>query len=178
MTTQQIKGLAERYEKAVALVEQGKVAPVYGQDGVYCVLNGEGYAYLVNLAQESCTCPDHQYRAKKLGIPCKHLIAAQLVRERQQDGGRGAKPRRRYQCDRCGAVEESDTDLTGQRCRRCLLVDPTGPRGRFQPLDERCDTCGGELDADGRCLACEAEAEATYDGRFVREGDGTVSALW
>ena len=179
MTTQQIKGLAERYQKAVELVEQGKVAPVYGQDGVYCVLNGEGYAYLVNLAQESCTCLDHQYRAKKLGIPCKHLIAAQLHRERQQDGGRGAKPRRRYQCDVCGAVEESDADLTGERCRRCLLLHPLEPRGRYQPLEdtERCDTCGGGLDG-GRCLACEAEAEAAYDGRFVREGDGTVSALW
>jgi len=180
LTTQQIKGLVERYQKAVELVEQGKVAPVYGQDGVYCVLNGEGDAYLVNLAQESCTCPDHQYRARKLGIPCKHLIAAQLVRERHQDGGRGAKPRRRYQCDVCGAVEETDDDLTGTRCRRCLLLHPLEPRGRYQPLDdERCAQCGAELDADGRCPACEAEAEAAYDGRFVYESaDGSVTPLW
>jgi hypothetical protein len=42
MTTAQIKGLAERYERARELVAAGRVAPVYGQDGVYCVLNGEG----------------------------------------------------------------------------------------------------------------------------------------
>jgi DNA-directed RNA polymerase subunit RPC12/RpoP len=180
MTTQQIKGLAERYQKAVELVEEGKVAPVYGQDGVYCVLNGEGYAYLVNLAQETCTCPDHQYRAKKLGIPCKHLIAAQLHRERHEDGGRGGKPRRRYQCDVCGYSVEADEDLTGTRCRACLVSRPPLEHGHYQPVadDERCAQCGGELDDVGSCPACAAYAEETYDGRYVREGDGTVSALW
>ena len=144
MTTQQIKGLAERYQRAVELVEQGRVAPVYGQDGVYCVINGQGVAYLVNLADESCTCPDFQHRAKRLGIPCKHLIAAQLFRERQQpdpDGGRGTPPRRRYQCDRCGHTVESDADLIGQHCWGCLALDPAATRGRYQPLAVELERC-------------------------------------
>ena len=185
MTTQQIKGLAERYQRAVELVEQGRVAPVYGQDGVYCVLNGQGVAYLVNLADESCTCPDFQHRAKKLDIPCKHLIAVLLFRERQQPdpdgGGRGTTPRRRYQCDRCGHTVESDADLTDQRCWSCLVLDPTAPRGRYQPLaaePERCEVCGSELDEDGECGTCIAYAERTYSGSLVRDADGIVTEIW
>ncbi len=174
----QAKAIAERYQKAVELVEQGKVFPLAESADRYVVVNGENRAHLVDLARHTCDCKDYQYRGREVGT-CKHLLAAELFRERHQDGGRGGKPRRRYQCDRCGAVEESDADMTGQRCRRCLLMDPTGPRGRYQPLDdERCAQCGAELDADGRCPACEAEAEAAYDGRFVREGDGSVTALW
>jgi hypothetical protein len=182
MTAKQIKGLAERYERAREIVEAGRVAPVYGQDGVYCVLNGEGYAYLVNLTAETCTCPDAQYRAAKLGIPCKHLIAAALVAERPQPdpdgGGRGRSPRRRYQCDRCGSVVESDEDRTGERCLVCLAVDPTAPRGRYQPVEEpeRCELCGAELE-DGECGACIAEHERVYGGAFVRDADG-VTELW
>lgn len=115
MTTAQIKGLAERYEKAVELVEQGRVAPVYGQANTYAVLNGEGYAYLVNLAQETCSCPDAQYRAKRLNIPCKHQIAAALFAERQQQQPASGKHSRKpangaeqeaaehARCERCGA---------------------------------------------------------------------------
>jgi hypothetical protein len=187
MTTAQIKGLAERYERAREIVAAGRVAPVYGQDGVYCVLNGEGYAYLVNLTAETCTCPDAQYRAAKLGIPCKHLIATALYRERQPDpdgGGRGRSPRRRYQCDRCGSVIEADEDRTGERCLACLAIDPTAPRGRYQPVDEvdepepeRCEWCGSELDEHGECGACIAEHERACGGSLVRDVDG-VTEIW
>jgi hypothetical protein len=185
MTTAQIKGLAERYERAREIVAAGRVAPVYGQDGVYCVLNGEGYAYLVNLTAETCTCPDAQYRAAKLGIPCKHLLAVALYREHQPDpngGGRGRSPRRRYQCDRCGSVVESDEDRTGERCLACLAIDPTAPRGRYQAIDEdeleRCEWCGSELDEHGECGACIAEHERTYGGSLVRDADGIVTEVW
>lgn len=178
ITAAQAKAIAERYQKAVELVEQGKVFPLAESADRYIVVNGENRAHLVDLARHTCDCKDYQYRGREVGT-CKHLLAAELYRERHQDGGRGAKPRRRYQCDRCGAVEESDNDLTGARCRRCLLLHPLEPRGRYQPLEdtERCDTCGGGLDG-GRCPACEAYCEEAYDGRYVREGDGTVSALW
>jgi hypothetical protein len=184
MTVAQIKGLAERYERAREIVEAGRVAPVYGQDGVYCVLNGEGYAYLVNLTAETCTCPDYQYRAKKLNLPCKHLIAVALYRERQPDpdGGRGRSPRRRYQCDRCGSVIESDEDRTGERCLACLAIDPTAPRGRYQPVEEdepeRCEWCGSELDEHGECGACIAEHERAYGGALVRDADGIATEIW
>jgi predicted nucleic acid-binding Zn finger protein len=185
MTVKQAKAIAERYAKAVELVEQGKVAPVYGQSGVYVVLNGEGVAYLVDVARETCSCPDYQYRAKKLNLLCKHLLAVALYREHQPDpngGGRGRSPRRRYQCDRCGSVVESDEDRTGERCLACLAIDPTAPRGRYQAIDEdeleRCEWCGSELDEHGECGACIAEHERTYGGSLVRDADGIVTEIW
>jgi predicted nucleic acid-binding Zn finger protein len=181
MTAKQIKGLAERYERAREIVAAGRVAPVYGQDGVYVVLNGEGVAYLVDVARETCTCPDYQYRAQRLAIPCKHQLAVALYRERPQpdpNGGRGRSPRRRYQCDRCGSVVEADEDRTGERCLACLAIDPTAPRGRYQPIDEpeRCELCGAELE-DGECGACIAAHERTYGGALVRDADG-VTEVW
>jgi predicted nucleic acid-binding Zn finger protein len=184
MTTAQIKGLAERYERAREILAAGRVAPVYGQSGVYCVINGEGCAYLVDLAAETCTCPDYQYRAKRLNIWCKHVIAVALYRERQHDpdgGGRGRSPRR-YQCDRCGHTVESDEDRTGERCLVCLVVDPTAPRGRYQPVDEPeieyCEACGSELDEHGECGACIAAHERTYGGALVRDADGIATEIW
>jgi hypothetical protein len=183
MTAKQAKAISERYMKAVELVEAGRVAPVYGQDSVYVVLNGEGVAYLVDVARETCTCPDAHYRAAKLGVPCKHQLAVALYRERQPDpdgGGRGRSPRR-YQCDRCGSVIESDKDRTGERCLACLAIDPTAPRGRYQAIDEdeleRCEWCGAELDEHGECGACIAAHERAYGGAFVRDADG-VTEIW
>jgi hypothetical protein len=184
MTAKQAKAIAERYAKAVELVEAGRVAPIHGQEHTYVVLNGEGVAYLVDVARETCTCPDYQYRAKPLAVPCKHQLAVALYRERPQpdpNGGRGRSPRRRYQCDRCGSVVESDEDRTGERCLACLAVDPTAPRGRYQPVDEDeleyCEACGSELDETGECGACIAAHERVYGGAFVRDADG-VTELW
>ena len=149
MTAKQAKAIAERYQKAVELVEAGRVAPVYGQNGVYVVLNGDGVAYLVDVARETCTCPDYQYRAQRLGVPCKHQLAVALYRERQPDpdgGGRGRSPRRRYQ-----PVDE--------------------------PEPERCELCGAELDEHGECGACIAAHERTYGGALVRDADG-VTEIW
>jgi hypothetical protein len=155
---------------------------------VYVVLNGEGVAYLVDVARETCTCPDYQYRAKRLGVPCKHQLAVALYRERQPDpngGGRGRSPRRRYQCDRCGSVLESEEDRTGERCLTCLAIDPTAPRGRYQPVDEvdepepeRCEWCGSELDEHGECGACIAEHERACGGSLVLSDADGVTEVW
>ncbi|MBX6754528.1 MAG: SWIM zinc finger family protein [Thermorudis peleae] len=135
MTTAQIKALSERYQKAVELVEQGRVAPVYGQDGVYCVLNGEGYAYLVNLAQETCTCPDAQYRAKRLNIPCKHQIAAALFAERQQ-----AKP---------ASGKHSRKSANGAE------LEAAEPEAAADTAV--CARCGAPTNGSTYCLACARE---------------------
>ncbi len=88
VTAQQAKAIAERYQRAVELVEQGRVYRLHGgQDGDYIVVNGNDRAYLVNVHTGSCTCPDAHYRAAKLGVPCKHLLAAAIVHERQPAGG-------------------------------------------------------------------------------------------
>ena len=136
MTTQQIKGLAERFEKALELVEQGKVAPVYGQDGVYCVLNGEGYAYLVNLANETCSCPDAQYRAKKLGIPCKHQIAAALFAERQQQPASGKHSRK--------SANGAEPEPAAQ----------PAPAAEDAPV---CQRCGTPTNGSMYCVSCARE---------------------
>ena len=135
MTTAQIKGLAERYEKAVELVEQGRVAPVFGKDGVYAVLNGEGYAYLVNLANETCTCPDAQYRAKRLNIPCKHQIAAALFAERQQ-----AKP---------ASGKHSRKSANGAE------LEAAEPEAAADTAV--CARCGAPTNGSTYCLACARE---------------------
>jgi len=135
MTTAQIKGLAERYAKAVELVEAGRVAPVYGQANTYVVLNGEGYAYLVNLANETCTCPDSQYRAKKLGIPCKHAIAAALFAERQQ-----AKP------------------ASGKHSRKSANGADPEPAEQEAAEHARCERCGQRpAGTSGYCVPCARE---------------------
>ncbi len=77
-----VKGLSERLAKAEALVADGAVFPVAGCDGYAVVRNGDGNQfYLVRFAagHENCTCPDYQQRQKSAGLPCKHLLAAQIV---------------------------------------------------------------------------------------------------
>jgi predicted amidophosphoribosyltransferase len=78
-------------------------------------------------------------------------------------------------------VIESDEDRTGERCLACLAIDPTAPRGRYQPVEEdepaSCELCGSELDEHGECGACIAAHERTYGGAFVRDADG-VTEIW
>ncbi|MBX6754574.1 MAG: SWIM zinc finger family protein [Thermorudis peleae] len=136
MTTAQIKGLAERYEKAVELVEQGRVAPVYGQANTYAVLNGEGYAYLVNLAQETCSCPDAQYRAKRLNIPCKHQIAAALFAERQQQPASGKHSRK--------SANGAEPEPAAQ----------PAPAAEDTPV---CQRCGTPTNGSMYCVSCARE---------------------
>jgi predicted amidophosphoribosyltransferase len=76
-------------------------------------------------------------------------------------------------------VIESDKDRTGERCLACLAIDPTAPRGRYQPVDEPeyCEACGSELDEHGECGACIAAHERAYGGALVRDADG-VMEIW
>ena len=82
VTAQTVKGLAQRLEKAQALVDDGAVFAVAGVAGYAVVRNGDGsQMYLVEYAvgRERCSCPDYQQRQKTAGLPCKHIIAAQLA---------------------------------------------------------------------------------------------------
>ncbi len=42
-------------------------------------------AYLVDLAQDTCECPDHQCRKEETGGVCKHLICMWLLTGRKFD---------------------------------------------------------------------------------------------
>ena len=48
----------------------------------YVVRNGDGTQhYLVSTRTGSrrCTCPDYQHHGQPLGLPCKHIMAAQII---------------------------------------------------------------------------------------------------
>ena len=82
VTAATVKSLADRLTKAEALVAEGSVFPVSGCAGYAMVRNGGGDSmYLVRFdaGHENCTCPDFKQRQEAAGLPCKHLMAAQLA---------------------------------------------------------------------------------------------------
>jgi predicted nucleic acid-binding Zn finger protein len=133
VTAKQAKAISERYAKAVELVEQGKVYPLHRRPNEYVVLNGRGEAYWVQLAgaETHCDCEDFRYRAAKLGVPCKHVIAAELYAERQQAGESPAP-----QPEPEEAPEDDDLPAAW------------------------CQGCGAAIEAGRLCAACEASARA------------------
>ncbi len=77
-----VKGLAARLDKAEQLVADGAVFPVAGCDSYAVVRNGGGDSmYLVRFdtGRENCTCPDFKNRQGTAGLPCKHILAAELA---------------------------------------------------------------------------------------------------
>ena len=82
VTAATVKGLADRLAKAEQLFASGAVFPVAGLDGYSVVKNGDGtQMYLVRIAagHEHCSCPDYAQRQRTAGLPCKHILAAQLA---------------------------------------------------------------------------------------------------
>lgn len=77
-----VKGLAARLSKAEELVADGAVFPVAGLNGYAVVRNGDGdsmYFVRFESGHERCTCPDFANRQGKAGLPCKHILAAELA---------------------------------------------------------------------------------------------------
>ena len=82
LTISQVRGLASRLERAQAIADAGAVQPVAGLPDTYVVRNGDGTQhYLVDVepGKEHCTCPDYQHHGQPLGLPCKHIMAAQII---------------------------------------------------------------------------------------------------
>ena len=81
LTISQTRRLASRLERAQAIADAGAVHSIAGQ-GTWVVRNGDGTQhYLVSTEpdRERCTCPDFQHHGKPLGLPCKHIMAAQII---------------------------------------------------------------------------------------------------
>ena len=78
LTISQTRGLASRLERAQAIADAGTVQPIAGSPDTWVVRDGTQH-YLVSTEpeRESCTCGDYQHHA--LGLPCKHIMAAQIV---------------------------------------------------------------------------------------------------
>ncbi len=88
ITARQARGLAQRLERAEAIVAAGAVRPVAGVEGFYAVEASDGSSvYLVEArdGRERCSCPDAQQRQQAAGLPCKHQLAVDLYRERASE---------------------------------------------------------------------------------------------
>lgn len=95
LTAATIKSLAQRLEKAEALVAAAAVTPVAGCDGLYVVTNGDGtqvYLARLEIGRESCSCEDFQRRQGPAGQPCKHLLASQLYAQQPDRRPRAPQP--------------------------------------------------------------------------------------
>lgn len=82
LTISQTRGIADRLARAQIIADAGAVQPIAGSPGTWVVRNGDGTQhYLVSTEpeRESCTCPDYQHHGKPLGLPCKHIMAAQII---------------------------------------------------------------------------------------------------
>ena len=97
ITAQQARGLAQRLAKAEALVAAGSVHPVAGMDGLFAVTASDGASvHLVDTrpGRERCACADYQHRQGTAGMSCKHQLACDLCRERQQPPSAPVDPAR------------------------------------------------------------------------------------
>ncbi len=82
VTAKTVKGLADRLAKAEALVADSAVFLVAGCAGYAVVKNGDGtQMYLVRFetGHEHCSCPDFKQCQGAAGLPCKHIMAAELA---------------------------------------------------------------------------------------------------
>jgi|FaiFalFF_MnMetaG_3_1042247.scaffolds.fasta_scaffold04413_2 predicted nucleic acid-binding Zn finger protein len=94
---QTIEALYRRLERARAIVAAGKILPVAGRDGYFCVLASDGKRVYLVQAGQSCTCPDFTQRSTR-SVPCKHLLAVELYQNGKASGngavsGEGEKVR-------------------------------------------------------------------------------------
>jgi len=82
----QINENIPRLEKAWKLLEEGKVFldpknPLRATvTSLINRINGETKDYSINIAAQTCTCKDHEFRPD---LVCKHIRAAQLARDIQ-----------------------------------------------------------------------------------------------
>ena len=82
LTISQTRGLASRLERAQVIADADAVHSIAGQLGTYVVRNGDGtqfYLVCIEPSRESCSCPDYQHHGQPLGLPCKHIMAAQII---------------------------------------------------------------------------------------------------
>jgi len=86
------------------------------EDDTYAVTTESGHTYRVDLAEQTCSCPDHRIRGER----CKHRrrVAIEITARRVAPPGK-----ERARCDACGTVTFIDGDADPpHRCRDCRLV--------------------------------------------------------
>jgi hypothetical protein len=87
---EEVKGLAERLEKAQEIFSSGRIEAIEGMDA-YVVSNSEAKHYLVS-PDGRCSCPDYQFGAPRSW--CKHRMAVELLKEAMpEEDGRESEER-------------------------------------------------------------------------------------
>ena len=83
----QVEQMQPRLKNARKLVNEGKVTEEKQGNGIVYLVAGSGTNHRVELSEETgdrCTCPwFSKYRGKR--GPCKHILAANIVHDNQQD---------------------------------------------------------------------------------------------
>ena len=108
LSVKEITALAERLERARAVVQTQAVYRVDGADNLFVVRNGDGNAFYIVQPGRKCSCKDFKYRLGKQGLPCKHLMAVELFNGHNGNGAleraeamaqveRKARPRTEWQ---------------------------------------------------------------------------------
>jgi hypothetical protein len=129
---------------ARAWTERMAVRPL--GDAAYAVDSASGATYVVDLAEHSCTCPDHRIR----GETCKHMrrVAIEISTRRAPAPGE-----RRANCAACGVEAFVDEDADPPLCDACRLEPgdvvtdretdrreaPERPSGEERPVSRETD---------------------------------------
>ena len=95
------RAIKERTTRGLMAFNRGDVLRLEGN--LWAVRASEGGFYRVDLATETCTCPDFEHRAEPMDVNCKHVFAVAIAHATR----RGPRPRRirsgrSAKCSGCG----------------------------------------------------------------------------
>ena len=116
------QAIQQRTTRGMLTYNSGKVHRLEGE--LWAVPSTRGGFYQVNLGDEVCDCEDFTFYGSAVGVACRHVYAAAIVRAR----GRGRRDRDRgHGCALCmssgfvffGVEEDSDEEIERVPCHRC-----------------------------------------------------------
>ena len=163
---------------ARAWTERMAVRPL--GDAAYAVDSVSGATYVVDLAEHSCSCPDHRIR----GETCKHMrrVAIEISTRRVPPPGE-----RRVNCAACGAEAFVSEDAEPPLCEACrldpgdvvhdretddrLVVVRVTPDRANDVYVEAADTTVADYATNDGYPSDDLVVEAVYLGDLSRTGD-------
>ncbi len=149
----------------------------------YAVDSQSGATYVVDLDEQTCTCPDHQIR----GETCKHLrrVAIEITSRRVPPPGKMAAT-----CAECGRETFVDEDATLPLCPDCrfdpgdvvrdretddrLVVRRVTPRRADETTIPAADTTVADYPTNEGYPADDLVVEVVYAGDLARRDEPRV----